>query len=711
MHREQVSGKSALHLHDFLRDEREAILQQWTYIDRQCISARNLPNELVRNDIPSLLDAIADQSEKKADGDTFSAIPIGEPKNHAAQRWGLGFSLEEVTREYGFLRSVILQRLAPHIGEIPTGELIYFNAALDQAINESVVAYVSNANRVLEDERQRLKITLRSIGDGVVSTDPEGRITYLNPAAEQVSGWSRQESIGRPLGDVLVIVDAETRRQLTSLSLIALKDGNLARHQNDILLRRRDGELLPIEEIAAPLRDSTGRLLGVVTTFRDVSKIRALTMELGYLASHDPLTGLPNRTLLLDRLSQELAHAERNKSRLAVLYLDLDLFKNVNDLLGHAAGDQLLQQVAQRLQKCIRRSDTVSRLGGDEFAILLTAFGPVAYLSELGAKIAKRLRIPYTIGQDRVDISTSVGISVYPEDGRDSETLIKHADVAMYQAKARGRDNVQFFAPAMHERAIERRRLQGDLRKAIAADQLSLHFQPQFALSSGRIIGAEALLRWRHPRQGLVPPSRFIPVAEESGKIMVSLGNWVLEQVCRQARAWQDAGHAPLRISVNVSIVQLRYKSFLRHVVEVLERYQLQADQLQLELTESILMSESAEAAKRVRKLKELGLRISVDDFGTGYSSLSYLKNLPVDELKIDQSFVRDIGSDLDNGAIVQAVIRMSQSLRLRVIAEGVEDKDAVGFLTANGCEGAQGFYYSKALEPVGFEQLFLSNH
>lgn len=710
MPRDRATDRPILRLHEFLRDEREAILQEWGRVDRETLaSARELSVKELRNNVPEILEAIAEKAEKVAiSGERTIKLPQKAPKSHAEQRWCLGLTLEELTREYSLLRSVILKKLVAHVGEIAAGELVTLNAALDEAIIEGVVTYVARASRAIGDERERLQVTLSSVGDGVVSTDTEGRIIYLNPAAEKMCGWSQEEAAGRPITEVLVAVDETTRHPLRNLTRTAAETGEVSHHSTEILLRQRSGDLLPAEEIAAPLKDAQGRIMGVVTTFRDVSKIRALTSELGYLAVHDPLTGLPNRSLLTDRLTQELGHAERHGDRVALFYLDLDLFKDVNDMLGHSAGDELLKHVAERLRGCVRRTDTVCRLGGDEFVVLVSEFGSLTYLSELGENIAKWLSAPYHVGSDTLQISTSIGVSVYPDDGRDAEELIKHADVAMYQAKALGRNNVQFFAPEMNSRAEERRRLQGDLRNALAADQLSLHFQPQVALDTGEVIGAEALLRWHHPQLGLIPPARFIPVAEGTRDIMISIGNWILEQACRQARLWLDAGRASLRMSVNLSIVQLQYESLLSRIAELLKRFALPAGQLQLELTESILMSDVAGAADRVRALEAMGVRIAVDDFGTGYSSLSYLKDLPVDELKIDQSFIHDIGS-ASKAAIVQAIIRMGQSLNLRVIAEGVEDLIAVDFLTANGCDGAQGFYYSKAIPPRDFEQQFLN--
>lgn len=697
----------SLRLHEFLRHEHDAILSGWEQMDRQLLdSARHLSREDLHNNIPVILNGLADNAEMAAAENRKVAIPNEGPEGHAQHRWNMGYSLEEVTREYGFLRTVILQKLVPRVGELNAGELVLLNEALDHAIIQSVITFVAKSNKALETEQERLQVTLRSISDAVISTDVDGYITYFNPAAERITGWSREEALGKPMNEVLVTAQEVSSQTLKSLN----RKGRLQGHATEKLLHQRNGQIVPVEEISAPLWNDKGDSLGTVTTVRDMSTIRALTSKLNYQATHDPLTDLPNRVFLHEQLEKELANAQRHNSRLALLYLDLDMFKDINDMLGHSVGDELLRQVAKRLQHCVRQTDTVSRLGGDEFAILLVDFEPMSYLAELSHKLAQHLRAPFVLGPDTVELSTSVGISVYPGDGNNAETLIKNADIAMYEAKARGRNNIQFFAPEMNRRAAERYHLESDLRKAITKNQLSLQFQPQISLSSGQLIGAEALLRWRHPRHGLIPPARFIPVAEQSGNLMMAIGDWVLEQACRQAQAWSNTVQGPFQLSVNVSVAQLRHESFQHLVAKFLHRFKLTPEQLQLEITESIIMGDITGARDHLRGLKELGVRIAVDDFGTGYSSLSYLKDLPVDELKIDQSFVHDIGSDADKAAIVQAVIRMGQSLNLRVIAEGVENQAAVDFLTGNDCEAAQGYYYSRPIAPVAFRHRFLEH-
>ncbi|MCR8915980.1 EAL domain-containing protein [Marinobacter panjinensis] len=704
---DQASAKPRLPLDKFLRQEQETILREWESLDRQTLaSARKPTSEELRNNLPDILSDLADQYVRAPDKTRHIDFPQQGPRNHAQHRWESGFSLEEVVREYGLLRVIILQILSSRTGELPEGELVFLNEALDMAIVESVTTYVEKANSELQSERERLQVTLTSIADGVISTDTEGHITFLNPAAERISGWLKAEAVGRPVDEVLVTLDETTREICSSTTLRAI-DLDEPQRSGNILLRRYDGGLLPIEKHSAPLRDSRGDVQGAVATFRDISEIRLLTEELSYLAFHDPLTGLPNRALLFERLTQELAYAERYNITAALLYLDLDLFKQVNDVFGHGVGDELLRQVAERLLGCVRRTDTVSRLGGDEFAVLLTGFDHQTFPEELATKIIKRLSEPFVLNQETVNVSTSIGISLFPEDGQDAESLVKHADTAMYQAKARGRGCIQFFAPEMNRRAAERHELESDLRTAIAQDQLSLYFQPQIAPGTEQMIGAEALLRWHHPQKGLILPARFIPVAEDSGHLMVSIGNWVIEKACAQARAWLDAGYPPVRISVNVSIVQLRNKDFSIYVENLLQRYRLTPDLLQLELTESIIMSDIAGAAEQVRKIKDMGIHIAIDDFGTGYSSLSYLKDLPVHELKIDKSFVHNILTDVNSAAIVKAIIRMAQGLGLRVIAEGVENQEAMDFLIQNECEGAQGYFFGKPITPSAFEAQF----
>ena len=698
-------------LGEFLRHENERIFDEWEQLARRkLVSAKSLSGEDLRNNLPDVLEAIADESQKAPGRDYKAEPPSRWSKNHSQQRWNIGFSLEEVTREYGLLRNTVLQILASDKIDYLFDELVFLNAAIDEAVIQAVNTYVSRSNQALEDERERLEVTLMGIDDGVVSTDAQGRITDLNPAAERMSGWPRDEAIGRPASEVLVTLDESTHQPVACLTDAVIKSKKLSKPSSNLLLKPRDGEFIASEQAAAPLKSSSGRFMGVVITIHDVSEVRTLTSRLGYLATHDVLTGLPNRALIADRLHQGLAHAYREGSQLAVIFLDLDLFKDINDSLGHGAGDELLTQVADRLSIHTRQTDTVGRMGGDEFVILLPEVQSTDFLSQFCATLVEAICAPYILETGTVEVSVSTGVSVFPDDAESPETLLQYADVAMYQAKADGRNNIQFFKPSMNKIALERRQMREELRQAITRDQLSLHYQPQISLSSGQLIGAEALLRWHHPRLGWVSPGKFIPIAEGDKETAIEIGNWVLEQACQQLHRWLDNGNAPLRISINISLVQLRDDRFLGHVDETLKNLLLPPDLIQLELTESLLVSDVQGAAHRIRALEKRGVRIAVDDFGTGYSSLSYLKDLPVDELKIDQSFTHNIGTDSNKAAIVQAIIRMGESLQLRTIAEGVESLEELNFLRLNGCEGAQGYYFSAAVDSQTFESQFLTS-
>jgi diguanylate cyclase (GGDEF)-like protein len=471
------------------------------------------------------------------------------------------------------------------------------------------------------------------------------------------------------------------------------------------VLIRRDGHEVAIEDSASPIHDWDGKLTGAVIVFHDVSAAQALSMKMAHLAQHDFLTNLPNRVLLNDRIAQAITLAKRGGTQLAVLFLDLDNFKHINDSLGHETGDKLLQSVTQRLSACVRNSDTVSRQGGDEFVILLAGgkYGEDAALT--ADKILAELTMPHSVGKYELHITTSIGISVYPEDGQDAETLIKNADTAMYHAKEKGRNNYQFFRSAMNIRAVERQFIEANLRLAVEKQEFVLHYQPKINLDTGMITGAEALLRWMHAEWGMVLPERFVPIAEDCG-LIVPIGRWVLREACTQAKQWMDAGLAPVSISVNISALEFRQKNFFEGVRDILNDTGLEAHCLQLEITESVLMRDAESSTAILQQLKNMGVQLAVDDFGTGYSSLSYLQQFPIDVLKIDQSFVNDIASATGNGIIVSAVIGMGNSLRLRVVAEGVENQVQLAFLKARHCEEGQGYIFSRPLVADQFAEL-----
>ncbi len=550
-------------------------------------------------------------------------------------------------------------------------------------------------------EKERAVVTLNSIGDAVLCTNISGNITYLNIVAEKMTGWLRKEAVGKPLAEVFRIIDGGTRQTARNPMEMAVEQNATVGLTINCVLIRRDGYESAIEDSAAPIHDRSGGVIGAVIVFHDVSAARAMSLQMTHTAHHDVVTGLPNRLLLNDRITQSIALAHRQSRPFAVLFLDLDRFKNINDSLGHAGGDELLQSVSTRLLACVRGSDTVSRQGGDEFAILLPEITHAEDAATCAAKILVALNAPYVIGVRTVHVAASIGISLYPRDGEDSETLIKNADMAMYHAKEHGRGNFQFFEGAMNLKAVERQSVESELRRALANQEFLLHYQPKVNLDTGDITGVEALIRWQQPDRGLVPPSEFVPIAEDC-ELIIPIGRWVMREACTQARAWQDAGLRHLRMAVNVSAIEFRAKGFVEYVRKILSETGLQARYLVLELTERVLMENAESAAVLLEDLKTMGVHLAVDDFGTGYSSLSYLRQFPIDVLKIDQSFIKKITSNSDDSTIINAIIAMGRNLRHIVIAEGIETQEQIAYLQSQHCEEGQGFLLSP---PVGAAQ------
>jgi diguanylate cyclase (GGDEF)-like protein len=460
---------------------------------------------------------------------------------------------------------------------------------------------------------------------------------------------------------------------------------------------------MEIENSVAPVHDQLGRASGAVVVFRDTSESEAMARQIVHAAEHDCLTDLPNARLLKRRIREAIKAARRHRRRVAVLFLDLDGFKYINDSLGHAIGDKLLQSVSKRLVACIRSCDTVSRQGGDEFVVLLSDVQHPEDPAGLARRLLRAVGEAHCAEKHSLHVTTSIGISMFPDDGRDAETLIKNADTAMYQVKEDGRQGYQFFQPAMNARAVERQSIAESLRNALERHEFALHYQPKVNLSTGKIAGAEALIRWAHPSRGLLSPAQFIPIAEECG-LIAAIGKWVLGSACMQARTWADAGFEAVTVAVNVSAMEFRGKKFIQDVLETIHETHLAPSSLELELTESVLMKHPESAAAILRTLRQTGVQVAVDDFGTGYSSLSYLRSLPIDTLKIDRSFVRHVASGGDEAAIVTAVLSMAKTLKLNVVAEGVETREELEFFRAHDCEQAQGYYFSR---PLPQEQFF----
>lgn len=559
--------------------------------------------------------------------------------------------------------------------------------------------------QVLFIEKTRAEITLNSISDAVIGTDMVGNIDYLNLAAENMTGWSRQEARGLPIGKVMRTINKITRKSEKSLVEQVLKFNKPVKSTPGAILIRRDGQEAIIENSCAPINDWHGRTTGAVIVFRDITAAQAMAHKMAHLAQHDFLTNLPNRVLLSDRIEHAIALAKRQGAQLAVFFLDLDNFKHINDSLGHTIGDKLLQSVASSLIGCVRSSDTVSRQGGDEFLILVREDAQGQNAALIAEKILTALTQPHTIAKHELHITTSIGISIYPTDGQDAETLIKNADTAMYQAKDKGRNNYQFFQREMNTRAMERQVIEAHLHLALARQEFVLHYQPKVNLSTTAITGAEVLLRWVQPELGMVMPERFIKIAESCG-LIVPIGRWVLQQACAQVLRWDEAGLKSESIAVNISAPEFRSPGFVDSVRSTLKTTGLAPGRLQLEITESVLMRDVESSATILNQLKTMGVKLAVDDFGTGYSSLSYLRQFPIDVLKIDQSFVQNIGASDGDGVIVSAILAMSTSLKLQVIAEGVEEQDQLDFLRAQHCDEGQGYFFHQPITAKEFTDL-----
>ena len=551
------------------------------------------------------------------------------------------------------------------------------------------------------NESERAKITLDSLGDAVISTDLPGNVTYLNAVAERMTGWRRDEAVGRPLGRVLRIVDAATREIKPNPMNLAVRMNETVGLSSNCVLVRRDGFETAIEDSAAPIHDRRGRLTGAVLVFHDVSAARAASLQVSHLASHDGLTDLPNRMLLNDRLAQAIESARRHRHKLAVLFLDLDRFKGVNDSLGHGIGDQLLQSVATRLLASVRRSDTVSRHGGDEFVVLLSQVEQADDAAASSRKMLGALATPFEVAGRDLHVTVSIGVSVYPDDGQDSETLIENADTAMFCAKARGGNLFQFFRPEMNARALTRHWMESDLRNALRRHEFVLCYQPKINLETGAVTGVEALLRWMHPERGLMLPAQFLSIAE-SANLIVPIGRWALREACGRAREWLDAGQ-PMRVALNLSAIEVRDRELPAYISTALAESRLDPSCLELELTENALMHQTESTTRTLKALRHMGVQIAVDRFGTGYSSLRYLRDCPVDSLKIDRSFVHEITPDPGAVSIIGAAIGMAKSLQCRVVAVGVETPRQLAVLQALGCDEAQGDYLGPAVMAEDF--------
>jgi diguanylate cyclase (GGDEF)-like protein/PAS domain S-box-containing protein len=567
----------------------------------------------------------------------------------------------------------------------------------------SAVAALREVNRTLDVEKQLNQTIVQSSPLAIYTRDRNGRVTAWNLAAEKLFGWRADEIVGKPLLSVPPGKEKETE----ALRQKVLRGENII--QMEVQRQKRDGTLFDLSTTLAPLRDGHGEINGYLAIATDITERKASEKQIEFLAYRDVLTGLPNRLLLHDRFEHAVGFAERSGTKLALLFLDLDNFKTINDSLGHAVGDLLLKEIARRLGDCVRDTDTISRQGGDEFLIVLPDLRGADAITPVLLKIRERLQAPFELDGHELTTSASVGVAIYPDDGLDFDTLLKKADTAMYRAKDGGRNSYRFFDEQMNVEAVEHLHLKNGLRRAIERAEFVLHYQPQIDLSTGSIVGAEALLRWNHPEFGMIPPARFIPVAEDSG-LIVPIGEWVISEACRQGVAWRAAGLPPLVMAVNLSAVQFKRGDVEQTVTQALKSSGFDPQLLELELTESILIHNTDNVLATVQRLKLLGVKLSIDDFGTGYSSLSYLKRFDVDKLKIDQSFIRDLGTDPDDAAIILAIIQMARSLNLKTIAEGVETAEMLSQLQQFKCDEAQGYYFARPMPAQVFADFVVAH-
>ncbi len=561
-------------------------------------------------------------------------------------------------------------------------------------LNADLERRVAERTQELRQAEGKYRAIFEDAVVGIFQITPAGRFLRANPAMARMHGYDSPGQLMAEVSDVARQLFADPG-QFEELRQV-LKEHNVA-HNVELEVCRQDGSKKWLLANVRSVRGGNGTVLHYEGTVQDITERKNAEKQIQVMAYYDALTGLPNRTLLQDRMSVALASARRHREKVALLFLDLDQFKSINDSLGHSVGDLLLKEVAERLKKWSREQDTVARLAGDEFVLLLTGVKETADAAVAAQRIIDTMAIGFAVHDHPLNVTCSIGISIFPDDCTAAEALVKNADMAMYCAKQNGRNSFQFFTQDMSVGAMERLRLENSLRGALERAEFFLVYQPQINIVTGRITGTEALLRWRHPELGLVPPDKFIPFAEHSG-LIISIGEWVLKTACAQAREWQNEGLPAVPVAVNVSSVQFRQRTFVDLIRTVLRETGLEPQYLELELTESLLISNADVMLSILQELKEMGVKLSIDDFGTGYSSLSYLRHFPVYKLKIDRSFVRDLTVDADDDAITDTIINMAKSLNLTVVAEGVESETQISFLRQHKCDEIQGYYFSKPL-------------
>ncbi|MGH8504760.1 MAG: putative bifunctional diguanylate cyclase/phosphodiesterase [Stenotrophobium sp.] len=685
--------------------------------DRLGLVIEAAPNAMVMVDAAGLIALVNSQAEKlfgysrtELLGNTIEMlVPKKFRNDHDSLR--TGFSRHPETRSMGAGRDLFGLRkdgseVPIEIGLNPLhmGKDLFVLASI---IDITARKRMEELSRTAEVEKLRKNI-LDNLPYSMIATDLDGRVLTVNPAAERLLGYSAREMLNKNVLE-LIHDPHEVAHRASELSMelgqkvpadyrvLTVKPGMGLSEEREWTYIRKDRTTVPVKLSVSRLTDHAGEITGYLKVAYDITESKRAEAYIRHMAHHDGLTGLPNRTLLLDRLDMAIRQARRNNRHVGVLMMDLDHFKRVNDSLGHQVGDQLLIAVAHRISECLREVDTVARLGGDEFVVLATDVRDRDELDILIRKIVERISAPILINHQELLVTPSIGGSIFPEDGTDVHALIKNADMAMYYVKGHGRSSMQWFLPTMLEATEEKLALTTALRFALERNEFELHYQPEVALGNGRVIGMEALIRWKHPRYGDIMPDRFIALAEETGLIL-PIGEWVLETACEQCVVLQKKIGRPLVMAVNVSPRQFQQKDWLDVIERVLRKSGLQPSCLALEITEGLLMRSPEESAGMLAQIRNLGVSIVIDDFGTGYSSLSYITRFPIDKIKIDRSFVRDLATDAADAAIIIAVIAMARSLQIGVVAEGVETEEQLNYLRSRDCDEVQGFYYSKAV-------------
>jgi diguanylate cyclase (GGDEF)-like protein/PAS domain S-box-containing protein len=585
------------------------------------------------------------------------------------------------------------RRLALHIVQLEDAVRVRTADLLREVqVRRQAEAALRLRNQAMESAVNAIVITTFGHHDALIE--------YVNPAFERITGYAAAEVIGRDMR----FLQRDDRSQA---GLHELREALLGQRDGHAVLRnyRKDGGLFWNDLYIAPVCNDAGEVAHYVGVMNDITEARDFQLRLEHQANYDILTDLPNRALLKDRMAQAITQAQRMRDHLAVLWIDLDRFKYVNDTYGHAVGDALLKDISVRLTAALRGGDTVARVGGDEFVAMTLGLTSPLDADLIGRQLLAAISRPFIVGSQELQVGASIGVSIYPEDGDTAEILLKHADTAMYNVKERGRNDVQFHTPAMSEHVLQRATLENALRQALGRGEFRLDYQPKVNVKTGRMRGVEALLRWHHPEQGIIPPARFVPLAEDTGQI-VAIGEWVLRTACAQTKAWHAAGHTDLTVSVNVSACQFRQPELADTIAAILAQTGLDARYLELELTEGVIMQDREDVIETLRALKTIGVTLSLDDFGTGYSSLSYLKRFPIDIVKIDQSFIRDITSDPSDASLTKAIITMAHSLGLKAIAEGVETDGQLSFLAGLHCDEVQGYLFSRPVPSTSIDAI-----